>query len=67
MGQLRINRSGSIENEKSIEKTKIGELVKAGVGRDGVVSPGQEKSSGVSSYNSEAGGGFSRLDQGQVR
>lgn len=45
--------------EKSISQSnssKIGDLVRAGVGRDGLDSPGHDKSSGVSSYNSEAGG-----------
>ena len=47
--------------------SKIGDLVRAGVGRDGLDSPGHDKSSGVSSYNSEAGGvKGTMIDQAQV-
>ena len=47
-------KSGSASSLTS--GSKIGDLVRAGVGRDGLDSPGHDKSSGVSSYNSEAGG-----------
>ena len=48
--------------------SKIGDLVRAGVGRDGLDSPGHDKSSGVSSYNSEAGGvKGTMISQEQVR
>merc|ERR1711953_786085 len=69
MGHLKLRlRSASLESTQTNEKSKIGELVKAGINRDGLVdSPGQEKSSGVSSYNSEAGSApVSRFDQAQM-
>jgi len=34
-------------------KERLGELIKSGIGRDGVDSPAHEKSSGISSYNSD--------------
>jgi hypothetical protein len=58
-------KSGSASNLTS--GSKIGDLVRAGVGRDGLDSPGHDKSSGVSSYNSEAGGVKSTMiDQAQM-
>ena len=58
-------KSGSASSLTS--GSKIGDLVRAGVGRDGLDSPGHDKSSGVSSYNSEAGGVKSTMiDQAQV-
>lgn len=59
-------KSGSASSLTS--GSKIGDLVRAGVGRDGLDSPGHDKSSGVSSYNSEAGGVKSTMiDQAQVK
>merc|ERR1719394_17857 len=58
-------KSGSASSLTS--GSKIGDLVRAGVGRDGLDSPGHDKSSGVSSYNSEAGGVKSTMiDQAQM-
>ena len=77
LGQKRSLINFFRSNESSGQKTgssssltsgsKIGDLVRAGVGRDGLDSPGHDKSSGVSSYNSEAGGvKGTMIDQAQV-
>ena len=77
VGSKKVTDKFFRSNESSGQKTgssssltsgsKIGDLVRAGVGRDGLDSPGHDKSSGVSSYNSEAGGvKGTMIDQAQV-